>query len=80
MMKEYPGEGEKQREKYFNNKWSSARIAIENAFGKLETRLRFLHCAMDIDIKTLLQVIISCFILHKYCQIQNKRVPEQNLL
>ena len=36
FMKEYPGRGKKQREKYFGYKLSSGRIAIENAFGKLK--------------------------------------------
>ena len=42
----------------------------------MKARFRCLHCAMDIDINTLPQVILSCFILHNYCKIQNERVPE----
>lgn len=46
----YPGGGKNQREKYFGNKLSSARITIQNAFGRLKVQFRCLHRAMDIDI------------------------------
>ena len=79
-MKEYLWGGKKQREKCCGYKLSSARITIENAFGKLKPPFRCLDRAMDIDINTLPQVIFSCFILHNYYKIKNERVPEQNLL
>ena len=35
---------------------------------------------MDLDINTLSQVTLLCFILHNYCEIKNERLPEQNIL
>ena len=71
LMNEYPVGAKKQKEKYFGYKLSSARIIIENARGRLKARFRCLHCAMDIDINILPQVIHSCFILHNYWEIKN---------
>lgn len=50
LFPSYPGGGKNQREKYFGNKLSSARITIQNAFGRPKVQFRCLHRAMDIDI------------------------------
>ena len=65
LMKEDPRGVKNQREKYFGYKLASARINIENAFGRLKARFRRLHRVMDSDINVLPKVILSCFMLHK---------------
>ena len=42
-----PAGGKNDREKFFSYKLSSARIAIENSFGRLKARFRCLHRAME---------------------------------
>lgn len=79
LMKEYPGGGRNEREKYFGYKLSSARIVIENAFGRLKGRFGCLRRAMDINISHLPNVILSTFILHNFCEVRREAVPDHIL-
>ena len=51
IMKEFPGGGANNRERLFSDRLSSARITIQNSFGRLKGRFGCLQRAMDIDIK-----------------------------
>lgn len=62
LMKEYLGGGRNSLEKYFDYKLASARITIENSFGRFKGRFRCFRRAMDVNVNTLSQVILSCFI------------------
>ena len=73
-MKQYPKGGKDDRKKFFGYKLSSARIVIENAFGQLKGRLRCLNRAMDVNVKELLNLIISCFVLQNFCEIRNEKL------
>ena len=62
LMKEYDGGGSNTQEQYFGWKLSSARNAIEGAFGRLKGRSGALRRPMDINLSDL-PFIILCFII-----------------
>ena len=70
-MKEYPKGGKDERE-CFGYRLSSARIAIENAFDRLEERFECLRRPMNVNIKKLPHLIMSIFILHNFCKMNNE--------
>ena len=80
LTKKYSRGGRNETEKCFSYKLFSARIPIENSFGRLKARFRSLPCAMDVKLNTLTQVIYSCFALHNYCKNKKENLPDQNLM
>ena len=66
LMKEYSAGGSNNEEGCFCYKLSSARIVIENSFGRLKARFGCLHRTMDIKMNDLPKVILACFILNNY--------------
>ena len=54
----------------FSRLLSSAKVAVERAFGILKARWRFLLNCLDHNIENLLDVIISCCVLHNICQMK----------
>ena len=74
-----------QEQRKFNRFLSSARVAVEHAFGILKARWRCLLSCLDHNIENLLDVIISCCVLHNICQakgdsyIDNDDVLEHTL-
>ena len=79
LMKEYPKSGKDEREQYFCYKLSSARMAIENAFGRLKRRFGCLRRPMEVNIKELPYLIMSTFMLHNFCEINNEMLPNARL-
>ena len=59
-----------QEQNKFNRFLSSAKVAVERAFGILKARWRFLLNCLDHNIENLLDVIISCCVLHNICQMK----------
>ena len=59
-----------QEQNKFNRFLSSAQVAVERAFGILKARWRFLLNCLDHNIENLLDVIISCCVLHNICQMK----------
>ena len=47
-------------------------MVIENAFGRLKGRFGFLRRHMDVNIKELPHLVISIFISHTFCEINNE--------
>ena len=78
-MKEFPKGGKDEREQYFGYRLSSARMVIENAFGRLKERFACLRRPMDVNIKELPHLIMSIFILHNFCEINNGMLPNARL-
>ena len=76
LMKEYPNGGSSLIEQYFGWKLSSARMAIECAFGRLKARFRALQREMDISFPDLQYVIFSCFVLHNFCELENEKLQD----
>ena len=59
-----------QEQEKFNRFLSSARVAVEHAFGILKARWRCLLNCLDHNIENLSDVIISCCVLHNICQMK----------
>ena len=59
-----------QKQKKFNKFLSSARVAVERAFGILKARWRCLLNCLDHSMENLSDVIISCCVLHNICQMK----------
>ena len=78
-MKEFAGGGKNDRGWFFSYRLSNARIIIENSIARLKRRFGCLKRVMDIDINLLPQVIMSCSILHNYCECKKKSTPEHNI-
>jgi len=53
----------------YNYKLSSARMVVENSFGRLKARFRRLLKRFDGQLPFLLDVIVDCVILHNICEI-----------
>lgn len=75
LMKEFVGGGQTTDEQFYGYRLSSARMAIECAFGRLKGRFGCLRRNMDINLKDLPAIIHSCFILHNFCEFNNNPVP-----
>ena len=58
-----------RKEKRFNRELSSSQVSVERAFGLLKARRRCLLTTLDANIENVPDIIICCFILHKFCQM-----------
>lgn len=74
LMKEFVQGGATQREQYFGLVMCKARMIIECAFGRLKARWRCLSRPMDIKQGALPDVILCCFVLHNFCELQREQV------
>ena len=79
LMKEYTGGGSTVQEQYFGRQLCSARMVIECAFGRLKARFGCLRRPMDINLVDLPYVILACFVLHNFCELNNETVEENNV-
>ena len=81
LMKEFPG-GDRQgyeREMWYGYNLSSARMAIENSFGRMKARFPILKRNIDIDLPSVLHLIYACFVLHDYCEIRREYVRPESV-
>ncbi|KAJ8381284.1 hypothetical protein SKAU_G00020620 [Synaphobranchus kaupii] len=63
-----------------NFRLSSARMVVENAFGRLKGRWRCLLKRNDIDIKLMSDVVAACCVLHNVCELNKEHyLPEWNV-
>ena len=67
-------------ENFFGQSLSSARVVIKGIFGRLKARFGCLRRELDINLKELLAVIHSCFILHNFCEIRQEAVNQNDVL
>lgn len=72
LMKPYTGCLDPEEES-FNCYLSSARIVVENAFGRLKGRWRCLLKRMDVDPGFVPFVALSCSILHNFVETEKQR-------
>ena len=61
----------------FNNMLRSARNPIECAFGRLKARWAILTRKMDLKLETIPIVVLSCFVLHNFCELHNDTIDEE---
>ena len=54
-------------------------MVIEDAVGRLKRRFGCLRRPMDVYIKELPHLIMSTFILHSFCEINNEMLPNARL-
>ena len=59
-------------QKKFNKKLSSARATVERSFGVCKARWRCLLKQLDCKVENVSEVIICCFALHNFCQINGE--------
>lgn len=71
LLKPYTGSLTADEES-FNCYLSSARISVENGFGRLKGRWRCLSKRMDISTKLVPKVVLACVILHNFCEKQKE--------
>ena len=79
LMKEYPGGGSTVQEQHFSRQLCGARMVIECAFGRLKARFTALRRPMDICLEGLPFVILACFVLHNFCELNNELVPDESV-
>lgn len=82
LMKGYSQQVELTQDKiHYTHTLSSARMVVENAFGRLKGRWRCLLKRNDVDIHLITDVVAACCILHNICEIQRDQyLPEWDVL
>ncbi|XP_044733226.1 putative nuclease HARBI1 [Chrysoperla carnea] len=69
------------RQKNYNFCHSSARIAIERAFGLLKKRFRSLLTVLDMNRTDLIpEFIIACCVMHNICLSRNDEFPVEEII
>ena len=68
LMKKFANGGAHESGEFFGFRWSSARMVIECAFGRLKANFGCLRREMDINIKELPNLINSCLVLNNFCE------------
>ena len=68
------------REKRFNKLLSSARVTVKRAFGVLKARWCCLLTLLETNLENVSDVIITCFALHNFCQINNELYQDDEIL
>ena len=76
LMKESAIGGNTEEEQFFGDKLSSARMIVECSFGRLKPRFGILRAPMDLYMANISDTIMSCFILHNFCEKNGEKVNE----
>ena len=76
-MTECPKGGKNDQQKFFGYKLSSAKIFAENAFGQPKGRFCCLNRATDLNVKELPNLIMSCFVLHNFLNLELRSFPNK---
>ncbi|KAL2080758.1 hypothetical protein ACEWY4_024551 [Coilia grayii] len=79
LMKEYASGGQTPQEQYFGLSLCRARMVIECAFGRLKARFGALRRPMDLNLGDLPLVIIACFVLHNFCELNKEPIAQANI-
>lgn len=67
-LKPYPGSVLTAEQEYFNYRLSSARMHVENAFGRLKGRFKLLQKGPQTKFTTTVKIIMACCVLHNLCE------------
>ena len=65
-------------EKKFNVILSGARVTVERGIGILKARWRILLKRLDATIENVSDVIITCVVLHNFCQFENDEFSDDD--
>lgn len=79
LMKEFPGGGNTIHVQLFGWCLSSSLMVIKFAVGRLKARFGALRREMLITITDLPSVIYACFVLHNYCELNNKTLLNKRM-
>ena len=74
LMKEFSSGGTTPEEEFFSYCLLSARMVVEFAFGRLKGRFGILRKDIDTDLKTAVNIIYACFVLHNFCEINKEQL------
>uniref|UniRef100_A0A1X7V8J7 DDE Tnp4 domain-containing protein n=1 Tax=Amphimedon queenslandica TaxID=400682 RepID=A0A1X7V8J7_AMPQE len=78
-MKEYANGGSTVQEQYYGCKLCSAQMLIECKFGQLKACLGILKRPLDININEVAHVIYACFVLHHFCELNDKFIAKERV-
>ncbi|MCJ8730976.1 hypothetical protein PDJAM_G00190580 [Pangasius djambal] len=59
-------------QRHFNSQLRSARMVVENAFGRLKGRWRCLLKRNDVDVTFMPDIVTACCILHNVCELNKE--------
>ncbi|CAN7943731.1 unnamed protein product [Ixodes hexagonus] len=77
LMKPFPGSGTSGEQRTFNYHLSKSRRIVENAFGRLKARFRFVMKRMECHISHVPLVIRACCVLNNVGEHFNDFIPER---
>ncbi|XP_037508358.1 uncharacterized protein LOC119384138 [Rhipicephalus sanguineus] len=77
LMKPFASTSCSEEQKHFNYQLSKSRRIVENAFGRLKARFRFIMKRMECDISHAPIIIRACCVLNNICEHYNDTVPQQ---
>ena len=65
------------RKNFFSYHLLSARMVVECAFGRFKGRFSILKKDIDTDLKTALNIIYACFVLHNFCEMKTEQLLDR---
>ena len=77
LMKPFPGTDLDEQTYLFNKALSTARMPVENTFGRLKGRWRCLLKRNDTSISNLITIIGCCATLHNICELHRDHFPQE---
>lgn len=77
LQKPYANAWPNTPEYEFNYNLSKSRRIVENAFGRMKARFRFVMKRMECSLDTATLVIRACCVLHNVCEEFQERVEQQ---
>lgn len=76
VLKGYPRNDATRPQRLFNYRLSRARMTVENTFGRWKGRHIRFSKRVDMDVTTLVQVVLASCILHNICEaLKNEFLP-----
>lgn len=73
LQKPFPDNGRlTQEQRLYNFYLSSARMVIENTFGRCKGRWRILLKRIDMSTEEVTTIVLACFTLHNVCEIHKE--------
>ncbi|XP_049522528.1 uncharacterized protein LOC125945022 [Dermacentor silvarum] len=77
LIKPFASTSSSEEQKHFNYQLSKSRRIVENAFGRLKARFRFIMKRMECDISNVPLIIRACCVLNNICEHFGDAVSQQ---